>query len=772
MRKILWILFVASAVGRTASAQTLEELARDWTRVGTDFLPFYAKTGAPGVPVEVTPGEPFLYGVALSRGAGSADPQLGRGDIAQLRLCRFDRVGRSLLLVQLPTGFREEGRAPESRALEESFANSVLASFTVMGEHDGRVVVDLGPFLTSGEHVSAWIKKDWSHDAARSLVLVGESGAYPRNTEFETLMTFVTGDDTSLGALLPNPRVLTLRIRHSFLRLPEGGFEPQPKDPRIGFFGPTYRDLSAPRDEPLERRLAARWRLTRRDPGAALSEPVEPIVLHLDPAIPARHREAVRRGALAWNRAFEAAGFRNAVVLRDLPEGASFSDARYSGIQWVHRAANPTSFGRIRTDPRTGEIVHAVVSLDSGQTRERTGIPRAQGAASVEEGCALTTAAPSGVRLDDKLIEADLAYTAAHEVGHILGLTHNFAASTYGGSVMDYLPPEYRVEDDRLSVEEPFPRGVGDYDIMAVRWAYTPGSDAQQREAIVREGLARGLVFPMDRDVRWAQYDLGPDPVAWLEAKLAQRRILLRELGRGELQPGESPSRLYEAFESAYTSHSSAVEAAVRLVGGLRLVNSLQGDGQQATERIPIDQQRRALDAVLGTLSPEHLEIPASLEPVLLLGPPPGTRSSQVSSATLGQSPARWAEEWAVNVLWLLVGEDDRLVHLTLPQEGPSLTLDAVLAAAVRTAWTVRAAPGARSVAVQRAVQRATVGVLVLLARSASVGEAKATALDHLSRLRGRLVAPATADRASLAHNRLLRMEIDEVLEPRLKAAS
>ena len=203
-------------------------------------------------------------------------------------------------------------------------------------------------------------------DPSRCAFYLPLTKAFPKNTEVETTIT-LAGDPTGafVREVTPSPEAITVREHQSFVQLPNNAYQPRLQDPRAGYFSVGYMDFSAPIDEPVEKRYIARHRLEKRDPSAAVSDPVEPIVYYVDPGAPADVRAALIEGASWWNQAFEAAGFRNAFQVKVFPADADPMDVRYNLIQWVHRSTRGWSYGNSLVDPRTGEIIKGIVSLGS-----------------------------------------------------------------------------------------------------------------------------------------------------------------------------------------------------------------------------------------------------------------------------------------------------------------------------------------------------------------------------------------------------------------------
>jgi len=653
MKRGVFLLALAiTAIVLCASAQTPAQPPADTVSLALQkrngFLPHYWDEKKGTLLVELSPAvltREFLYFTAMGSGIGSTEIFADRSSFGDSALCRFRRVGMRVLVIRENTSFRTANGGPElNRSVESSFPTSVLAALPVEAEQDGTVLVNANALLVrdafdllsqlrrptrvvGGTMVreQASGAASWRLDEARSVIDLDHTGSFPLNTEVEVLLTFATESESNLNQ--PDSHTLSVREHHSFVALPDPGYQPREKDPRVGFLNVSFQDFSQPFDRPLTRYLISRWRLQKKDPNAPLSEPVKPIVFYLDRAIPEPIRSAARRGALWWNVAFEQAGFKDALRIEDLPERADPLDIRYPTIQWTNRSGRGWSVGQSHVDPRTGEIVHAVVQLDSHRMRTvnnywESTIPPGRG---TEEPALDTFAALDNLDpqlKNEQVMLNRIALLTCHEMGHVLGLEHNFVASTFGrGSVMDYFAPRVRIRPDGTAdLSDAYMQGVGSYDRSAIEWGYsqgkpgsTPEQEQAQLDAIIKGAVSKGMVWGNYYDPRWNSYDDGPDPVTWLKEVLPVRNALLAQYGPQMLRPGEPNSMLASRFPLVYLFHRYALAAAINVIGSAKVPLSLAGDGQKPVSIWPADNQKEALRLVLRALNPTELEVPREL---------------------------------------------------------------------------------------------------------------------------------------------------------------
>lgn len=628
---MLRLLLLAVLIPMAAVSQKLPSIAektKDLKRE-SGYFAFYRDENAGKLWLEVNRFDTeFLYAMSLPAGLGSNDIGLDRGLTGGGRIVKFRKVGRKLMLVQPNTDYRavtEDYR--EKRAVEESFASSTLFGFTIEAESGDTVLIDLTEFLLrDAMQVSNRLRRsqqgNFALDKTRSALFAARTKNFPFNTEMEASLTFVNADGSAgnfVQSVAPSSEAITLRTHHSFVQLPEIGFQPRVFDPRSSFIPVSWYDYSTPVSEPIEKFYIMRHRLQKKDPAAAVSDPIKPIRYYLDNGTPEPIRSALLKGARWWNQAFEAAGYRNAFQVEVLPDSADPMDIRYNMINWVHRSTRGWSYGASVTDPRTGEIIKGQVTL--GSLRVRQDYLIAQG---------LLAPFENGVPADDKMLKMALErleQLAAHEVGHTLGLMHNYASSVNNrASVMDYPHPVVRLNaQGEIDLTDAYDHKIGEWDKVSITWGYQDFPKGTNEVAalnqIMSEAAKKGLQFISDRDARDPGgahpqahlWDNGANAVTELNTMMKVRAKALSQFGEKNIRPGMPMALLEDVLVPVYFYHRYQAEAVTKIVGGLAYNYALRGDGQVVTAPVPRADQMTALSALVATLDPTALRLPESV---------------------------------------------------------------------------------------------------------------------------------------------------------------
>lgn len=629
---ILLLLLAAPAVAQqlpTIESKTEKLERRD------GYFPLYWDDDQGKVWLEIPKTEEeFLYGVSLARGLGSNDIGLDRNQLGGSRVVKFERVGRKLLLVAPNLRYRAESDNPlEVASVREAFAEGIVWSFTAEARTGDRFLVDATDFILNDAHgVVGRLRSQGTYrvDKGRSAPNPEVLKAFPDNTEMEGRLTFVTDrPGAAVRSVAADPTAVSLNIRHSFIRLPDDGYTPREFDPRSGYGALTYADYASPIGPDMRKRFIRRHRLEKKDPSAARSEAVEPIVYYLDNGTPEPVRTALLEGGRWWNEAFDQAGFINAFQVKVLPDGADPLDVRYNMINWVHRSTRGWSYGSSVTDPRTGEIIKGHVLL--GSLRVRQDYLIMEGLMSPYEGRTIPDPDPM-LRISLDRIQQ----LSAHEIGHTLGISHNFAASVNNrASVMDYPAPLVTVDgEDSLHFNDAYDKGIGEWDVVTIKYGYQVFPDSVDESAALNQILAdaynAGLRYMTDSDARptgaahptASLWDNGANPAEQLETELRIRTLAMNRFGVASIRQGEPLATLQEVLVPLYLHHRYQVDAAAKMLAGSTYDYALRGDLRLLPMPVPPREQRRALQALLQSVHPSTLALPISLRNSIPPRPP------------------------------------------------------------------------------------------------------------------------------------------------------
>lgn len=712
------------------------------------YFPFYydEKTGKIYLEIDKL-NEEFLYFGSLSNGIGNG---IERGQSSSF-IVKFVKMGAKIMLVEPNYDYRAvNGNADEKKAVDNAFAKSIIWGFAAAAIEGKKVLIDFTPFLIRdsqkiGERLSsrgfqgpgaamtgastAGGGGTFKMDESRSAVDMGNTKNFPKNTEFEATITFTGGSAGTRGGLAPDANAITANMHQAFIELPDRKYKGRKFDPRSGFNPFSYMDFSAPMTEPVVKRFTRRHRLEKKNPNAAVSEAVEPIVYYIDRGAPAKIKKALIEGGAWWNQAFEAAGFKDAFQVKELPEGVDPMDIRYNVVNWINRSGSPRAFsyGSSYIDPRTGEIIKGVVTL--GADRHRQDYLIAEG---------LLQPYTDGKPVPEKMEQMALArirQLSAHEIGHTLGLYHNFTSSTKDrASVMDYPFPRAVLKNDgTIEVSDAYAKGIGSWDKRAIMWGYSEFPKNTDENAaldkIMNETLKQGHIFipdiggyvhPLSH-----QWDDGTDPVAQLNNLMKIRRHVLDTFSEKAIQKDAPMATLQEVLVPMYLFHRYQIEAVSKYIGGLYFTHALKNDGQTITEMVEPAEQWKAFDALMTTISPDALALSENLIKKIPPRPVGYPAGMETFSGHTGPTfdPIAAAESAASTTLSYLLNSE-RAVRLVeyeardAKQPGLMPVLDKIIA----QTWKAPSVPGYKG-ELQTLVRNLTTKYLLQLAADNSASE-------------------------------------------------
>lgn len=616
----------------TAPAASISAFTKDFQKNEGYFNFYYdEKTGKVFLEIS-TFDKDFLYFSSLTDGAGRNAERGG----ASTNVARFIKVGPKVFLLEPNLAYRAGNNNPdEIKTVEGSFAKSVIWGFAPVAIEGDKILIDLTPFIIrdsqniggtigapassggAGGRGAAAGGTTYRVDETRSAVYLPNTRNFPKNTEFEAMLTFTGGAPSGRGNIAPDANAVTVRMHQSFVELPDGNFKQRKFDPRSSYQLFSYTDFSAPMNEPLVKRFTRRHRLEKKDPNAKLSEAVEPIVYYIDRGAPAPIKKALIEGGAFWNEAFQAAGYKNAFQVKELPEGADPMDIRYNVVNWITRAGSPRAFsyGSSYSDPRTGEIIKGVVTL--GSDRHRQDYLIAEGLLQP-----YTDGKPVSKVMEEMALSR-IRQLSAHEIGHTLGLNHNFAASPKErASVMDYPFPRIKQKaDGSIDLSDAYAKGIGSWDKRAIMWGYSDfpkGADENaELDKIMNETLKQGFQYIPDiggyTHPNANQWEDGENTISELNRLMKIRRQVLDTFSEKAIVKDAPMSTIEEVLVPIYLLHRYEIEAVAKNIGGLYFTHAVKNDGQKPTKMVDPAQQWAAFDALVATISPDALALPESL---------------------------------------------------------------------------------------------------------------------------------------------------------------
>ena len=622
MKKLIFLIFIFLSLNVFSQIPNLSEFISDLDKK-EGYLNFYWDDNKGKIYLEIKNlNQELIYINYLSAGIGSNDLGLDRGQIGGTRIIKFVKMGPKILMVQPNYKYRAiSNNEEEIKSVEDAFAKSTLWGFQIVASDKNKYLIDISDFVIRDSHrISQRLTQrnqgSFKVDKNASSFDNLNSKNFPLNSELEAFLTFRgIAKGSWLRSVSPDFETFSVRTRHSFVKLPDGGYKPRKFDPRAGYGAMTFYDYASPIEEDLHVKYIRRHRLIKKYPNQEISEAVEPIIYYLDRGVPEPVKSALIEGASWWNEAFEAAGFKNAFQIKVLPEGADMLDVRYNVIQWVHRSTRGWSYGASVVDPRTGEIIKGHVSLGSLRVRQDY---------LIAEGLLRPYAKENKNDFMKEMAIKRLRQLSAHEVGHTIGLSHNFISSARNRkSVMDYPHPLIEFTNNKVDLSNAYDHGIGDWDKLAINWGYRQfdSNEEDQLNKILQDGYKEDIYFISDQDSRPLSsahprshlWDNGFDAADELNRMLSIRRHILDNFLDNAIKLGEPMSSIEEVLVPMYLLHRYQIEAAAKVLGGLEYNYALKGDNQVITKMLTRNQQVKALKSLLNSIHPKNLSLPEKL---------------------------------------------------------------------------------------------------------------------------------------------------------------
>ncbi len=717
----------------------------------------------------------FLYMNALAAGVGSNDLGLDRGKIGNTRIVKFVKQGNTLLLQQPNLKYRaESNNEKEKIAVREAFASSVLFAFEILSKDGSSYVIDLTPFLlqdANGIAQELKRKKEGTYKVDKKRSVISKEGlhSFPKNTEFESILTF-GGEATGkyLKTVTPSSNSVTITQHQSFIALPDDEYKPRVYHPYSGFNNILYYDYATSIHEPMAKRYIARHRLEKKKPGSAPSEAVDPIVYYVDSGCPEPIKSALIEGASWWNQAYTAAGFINAFKVKELPPDAHPLDVRYNVIQWVHRSTRGWSYGASVVDPRTGEIIKGHVSL--GSLRVRQDFMIAQGILSPY------TDTNDNTPMTEMAL-ARLRQLSAHEVGHTIGLAHNFAASCNNrASVMDYPHPLIKLDQGNIDLSDAYDDKIGVWDKRTIMYGYSQFEDGVEEstelENILKGTKELGLLYMSDSDARPMGgahpkahlWDSGNDPIVELKRLMILRKYTLEKFGENTIPNGTPYSELEKVLVPAYLMHRYQAEGVAKIIGGVDYNYAVKGFDEPQNTPVSIAVQYQATQELLNTLSHQELAIPQSAIDKILPSAKGFGRSRESFGSDLSMifDPLHAAEAYTNFVLTLML-HPERLARINQQEE---ITLEEYLSTISSRIFTDAGAKKGYETQLTLIPKKVLVIHLIKLVSNKKINkQVAAMALLQLKEVQSKYLSKSQTEQTQKANNMYLEMLIDNMYE-------